>query len=77
MILTLTIVAPPQAGQVSMSMVNTRFKRCAQLMDARRSMGGLHPHNSEVAPESQFMASACAPHPYALAHPCRQEGTFL
>lgn len=28
---------PPQAGQVSMSILNTRFRRCAQIMDARRS----------------------------------------
>jgi Amidohydrolase family len=31
------LTAPPQAGQVSMSMPNTRFKRCAQVIDARRS----------------------------------------
>ncbi len=28
---------PPQAGQVSMSIPKTRFKRCDQLIDARRS----------------------------------------
>ena len=28
---------PPQVRQVSMSMLNTRLRRCAQLMDARRS----------------------------------------
>jgi hypothetical protein len=26
------LTAPPQAGQVSMSMSNTRFRRCAQLI---------------------------------------------
>jgi hypothetical protein len=31
--------APPQAAQVWMSMPNTRFKRCAQLIEARRSAG--------------------------------------
>ncbi len=31
--------APPQAGQVSMSMLNTRFRRCAQVIEARRSAG--------------------------------------
>jgi hypothetical protein len=29
--------APPQAAQVSMSIPNTRFKRCAQVIAARRS----------------------------------------
>jgi hypothetical protein len=28
--------APPQAGQVSMSMPKTRFRRCAQVVAARR-----------------------------------------
>jgi hypothetical protein len=32
-------IAPPQAGQVSMSIPNTRFSRCAQLIAARRSAG--------------------------------------
>jgi len=31
--------APPQAGQVSMSMPKTRFSRCAQVIAARRSAG--------------------------------------
>jgi hypothetical protein len=31
--------APPQAGQVSMSMPKTRFRRCAQVIAARRSAG--------------------------------------
>ncbi len=30
-------IAPPQAAQVSMSMPNTRFRRCAQVIAARRS----------------------------------------
>ena len=30
---------PPQAGQVSTSMPKTRFRRCAQVMAARRSAG--------------------------------------
>lgn len=30
---------PPQAGQVSMSIPNTRFRRCAQVIAARRSAG--------------------------------------
>lgn len=29
--------APPEAEQVSMSMLNTRFKRCSQVIEARRS----------------------------------------
>ena len=33
------LTAPPQARQVSMSMLNTRFRRCAQVIDARRSLG--------------------------------------
>jgi len=28
--------APPQAGQVSMSIPKTRFRRCAHVMEARR-----------------------------------------
>ena len=32
-------MAPPQIWQVLMSMVNTRFRRYAQIIDARRSMG--------------------------------------
>jgi len=31
--------APPQAAQVSMSMPNTRLRRCAQVIAARRSAG--------------------------------------
>jgi hypothetical protein len=34
-------IAPPQAEQVSMSMLNTRFSRCAQVIEARRSAGVL------------------------------------
>ena len=34
---TMILTAPPQAGQVSMSMPNTRFRRCAQVIEARRS----------------------------------------
>ena len=33
------LTIPPQASQISMSMLNTRFKRCAQVMAARRSAG--------------------------------------
>ena len=32
-------IAPPQAGQVSMSIPNTRLRRCAQVIAARRSGG--------------------------------------
>jgi hypothetical protein len=28
---------PPQVGQISMSILNTRFRRCAQVIEARRS----------------------------------------
>ena len=31
--------APPQAGQVSISIPKTRFRRCAQVIAARRSAG--------------------------------------
>jgi hypothetical protein len=31
--------APPQVEQVSMSMPNTRFRRCVQVIVARRSAG--------------------------------------
>ena len=37
--LAMILTAPPQAGQVSMSMPKTRFRRCAQLIEARRSAG--------------------------------------
>jgi hypothetical protein len=30
------LTRPPQLLQVSMSMLNTRFRRCAQVMAARR-----------------------------------------
>jgi hypothetical protein len=33
------LTAPPHSRQVSMSMLNTRFKRWAQVMAARRSAG--------------------------------------
>ena len=36
---TIILTAPPQAWQVSMSMLNTRLSRCAQVIDARRSAG--------------------------------------
>jgi len=32
-------IAPPQAGQVSMSIPKTRLRRCAQVIAARRSAG--------------------------------------
>ena len=32
-------IAPPQAGQVSMSIPKTRLRRCAQVIAARRSDG--------------------------------------
>jgi len=34
-------IAPPHTEQVSMSMLNTRFSRCAQVIEARRSAGVL------------------------------------
>jgi len=33
----ITLTAPPHSLQASMSMLNTRRKRCAQVIDARRS----------------------------------------
>ena len=33
------LTGPPQLLQVSMSMLKTRFRRCAQVMAARRSAG--------------------------------------
>ena len=35
----ITFTAPPHSLQVSMSMLNTRLRRCAQVIDARRSAG--------------------------------------
>ena len=32
-------IAPPHTEQVSMSMPNTRFRRCAQVIAARRAVG--------------------------------------
>jgi len=37
--LGITFTVPPHSRQVSMSILNTRFKRCAQLIYARRSAG--------------------------------------
>jgi hypothetical protein len=34
----ITLTAPPQARQISMSMLNTRLSRYAQVIDDRRSM---------------------------------------
>ena len=39
---------PPQAGQVSMSMPNTRFSRCAQVIADRRCAGMLSCCSAEV-----------------------------
>jgi hypothetical protein len=38
--------APPQAAQVSMSMPKTRFSRCDQIIEYRRSMGACFPQYS-------------------------------
>jgi hypothetical protein len=35
----MTFAVPPHLVQASISMLNTRFKRCAQVMAARRSAG--------------------------------------
>jgi len=35
----MTFMVPPQSRQVSMSILNTRFNLCAQVMAARRSAG--------------------------------------
>jgi hypothetical protein len=34
-------IAPPHTEQVWISMLNTRFRRCAQVIGARRSAGVL------------------------------------
>ena len=39
--LAMILTAPPQRWQVSMSIRNTRLRRCAQLMAARRGAGVL------------------------------------
>jgi hypothetical protein len=36
----MTYMLPPQTPHVSMSILNTRFKRCAQLIGARLLTGG-------------------------------------
>ena len=36
----MTFMLPPQTGHVSMSISNTRFKRCAQLIAAWLATGG-------------------------------------
>jgi len=38
--------APPQAGQVSMSISKTLLRRCAQVVDYRRLMGACFPQYS-------------------------------
>ena len=35
----MTLTCPPQAWQIAMSMLNTRLRRCAQVIEARRSAG--------------------------------------
>jgi hypothetical protein len=43
-------IAPPQAGQVSMSVPKTRFRRCAQVIAAQRSAVVGSSRSSVVAP---------------------------
>lgn len=44
----MTLTAPPHLQQVSMSMLNTRLRRCAQIMDARCSAGVGGSSNSQA-----------------------------
>ena len=44
----MTFMTPPQAWQVSISMLNTRLSRCAQVMAAWRSAGVRSCASSEV-----------------------------
>ncbi len=48
-------MAPPQALQVSMSMLKTRLSRCVQVIVARRSAGtGVSPFTMAFLPLPRF-----------------------
>jgi hypothetical protein len=51
-------IAPPHTAQVSMSMPNTRLRRCAQVIAARRSAGVLS--SARLAPQPRPALVACA-----------------
>ena len=38
--IAITLTAPPQCSQVSISILNTRFNRCAQVIDTWRAGAG-------------------------------------
>ena len=48
----ITFICPPQVSQVSMSILNTRFKRCAHVIDAWRLTG-----DSSVLTEERVRAA--------------------
>jgi hypothetical protein len=59
----MTRSAPPQAGQISMSMPKTRLSRCAQVIAARRCVGVLSCPSSEAlgwAPLPRFAGVTAA-----------------
>jgi hypothetical protein len=60
--LAIILTAPPQAWQVSMSMLNTRLSRCAQVIAARRSAGV----GSSGIARCEALAS---PAPFSRSHP--------
>lgn len=70
--------APPQAGQVSMSRVNTRFRRCAQLIEARRSpgVGASGPPVEVCRPPRPRLARVTRPR-YRLLGATRSPGAIL
>ena len=43
--LAITLSCPPQRRQTSMSMANTRFRRCAQVIARCRSLADGAPHS--------------------------------
>ena len=59
--------APPQAAQVWMSISNTRFKRCALLIEARAHRGPALGRRCVLRPGRRL--SCCAPAPPDLGHP--------
>lgn len=56
----MTFMAPPHSPQVSMSILNTRFNLCAQVIDARRSAGvGGSSDTSTLFPLPRFTGDSC------------------
>jgi hypothetical protein len=51
-------IAPPHTEQVSISILNTRFRRCAQVIEAQRSAGVLSSGRLAPRPRPDFVTCA-------------------